>query len=504
MIFRRIIENFNDLSIRIKVTAGIAIPLVIFLTIITIIDYNDQQRSVFTNLSILASNSNQIIENSILHEMVNRDIQGLQEMLNEIAKDPIIRGVYLLNPSGKIVFAPNEENVGVVLENSDPTCRTCHNLKPEKRPGSVVVNLADGQRIFRSMVAVENRRECFECHKESQRIIGLLLTDIWMAPLETPLKAGILESISWRIATVLIVLIVVNLILNKFVLSRLEDLSYSVSKYRRDSIDINIQEKNKDEIGRLGIAFQEMGIRINQEANENRLLSENLRKQSIQRGKLLNRLTSAQEEERKRIARDIHDEFGQFLSGLSLKIEYLDRLIPDGNRKVAIQMEEVRKLLTQATDQVHELIFSLRPSILDDIGLVAALKAYLIRIKDEKGIHFELDATNLSTRLQPAIEVALYRIFQEAINNAIKHSNPKTIWIQLVASDGIFHGEIKDDGGGFDLKHIQLQDDIPVGFGLLGMKERVTQFNGIIEIFSQTGNGTCLRIHLPMDEVFYE
>ena len=107
---------------------------------------------------------------------------------------------------------------------------------------------------------------------------------------------------------------------------------------------------------------------------------------------------------------------------------------------------------------------------------------------------------DISIRLPSAIEVTLYRIFQEAITNIVKYSQSKDIKIELVVSDSIFHGEIADSGIGFDTNSASIQGDEPVGFGLLGMRERVSQLDGQIELFSRPGKGTCIRIHLPIFE----
>lgn len=498
--FRNIDSWIRGLSIRTKVTLGIALPLIIILSITTVIEYNRHRQTVLTNLSFLASKSNQLIENSLLHEMVNRDIEGLQEMLDEIGKEPSIRSVYLLDTKGEIIFAPNAEQVGTFLDNSDPTCQGCHSLNAEERPGSLVVSLSGGQRIFRSMIPIENRPTCYDCHNPNQQTIGLLLTDIWMEPLENPLRFDLLENILWRAATILVAILVANLALSNIVLDRIEGLSRSIRQFRKEKIDLYLSDKSRDEIGQLTASFQDMRSRINSEVAENRALSENLRKQSAHRGELLRRLTNAQEEERKRIARDLHDELGQVLSAVSLKLKLVEKLFPSDNNRINQELREARNLIRDTSDHMYELIFALRPSILDDIGLVAALKEYLNRISNETGVIYELIIDDLSIRLPSAIEVTLYRIFQEAITNIVKYSQSKDIKIELVVSDSIFHGEIADSGIGFDTNSASIQGDKPVGFGLLGMRERVSQLDGQIELFSRPGKGTCIRIHLPIYE----
>jgi signal transduction histidine kinase len=120
------------------------------------------------------------------------------------------------------------------------------------------------------------------------------------------------------------------------------------------------------------------------------------------------------------------------------------------------------------------------------------------------GIIFKLDSSGLSKRLPPSIETALYRIFQEAMSNIVKHSGADQVKITLAQRDGVFEGEIMDNGYGFNLENIDLKVDNPHGLGLLGMQERLAQCGGCMEITSREGEGTCIQIHIPLVKVDYE
>lgn len=490
----------QDLRLRTKVTAGVVLPLIIILGILTFVEYKRHQKAVLTNLNFLASETNHLLESSLLHEMVNRDIVGLQEMLNALGEEQSIRSIFLLDTTGKIIFAPFAEKVGTQLDIRDPTCQPCHMLEATNRPGSVIVTLPDGQRVFRTMNPIENRAECFSCHDPNQRINGLLLTDILMEPLEGPLKADFSENILWRVASILVTIIVVNLVMSKVVVRRLEVLAQAFERFGKRNLDLQSLNSNQDEIGQLFISFKNMGKRIQAEEAENLALSEDLKQQSALRGELLKRLTTAQEDERKRVARELHDELGQALSSLSINMEVFEALVPSENNHISQQLKQMRRMIKETTDNMYDLIFALRPSILDDLGLIPALHAYADRMLNGTGISFNVNKAHISKRLPPEIETTLYRIFQEAINNAIRYANASKILVTLAHSIDFIHGEILDDGIGFEPENVSLRGDSPHGFGLLGMKERITQCNGQLEIFSQPGRGTCIRIHIPLDD----
>jgi hypothetical protein len=201
------------------VTLGVVLPLVLVLGSFTLIEYTRHQRATLRDLSFLTAQTNTVIENSLRHEMLAQDTQGIQDMLDAIGKDESFRIVYLLDTNGRVVFAPGRKGVGLAIDNRDPTCLAA--ITPIERPGSVVVTLANNTRVFRSMTPVRNQPECQACHPSSQPIIGLLLTDIYMAPLEGPLAADLYENLWWWLGTILVAVIVVNLVMSRFVLRRL-------------------------------------------------------------------------------------------------------------------------------------------------------------------------------------------------------------------------------------------------------------------------------------------
>jgi len=493
--------NYIKNSLRAKITLGVILPLVIILGIFAAIENIRQQEVILNQLTKSASRSVRVIESSLRHAMLKSDFSEVQTVLDSINSTEDFRVVYLLDTFGKIIFAPNQEGVGNQLSNTEPGCIICHNLEPDARPGSVMVTADDGQQVFRSMYPIRNSPECSRCHDPKQELIGLLLTDIPVAPVEQALETGFQQNLYWWVGMILITAIMVNFSIDSLVIKRLKRLSRAMQDFGQGDHEIRFETSSLDELGQLGESFNEMGGQIEDDEIQNRKLSNQLRTQNQQRGELLKRLITAQEDERKRVARELHDDLGQALSALSLQVQSLERLFKEDSAKAIEQLNKINDLIAETTERMYELVFALRPSVLDEFGLVVALRNHAERFLDGSGITFTLDASNYVDRLPPDIETASYRVFQEALSNVRRHAQAKNVIIKLEHKDGIFVGEIEDDGKGFDLRAIEKYENDPRGLGMLSIRERIAQYCGQVEIFSRPGIGTTLRIQLSTAEV---
>jgi signal transduction histidine kinase len=476
----------------------VVVPLILILGIFTTIEASRHREVELINLTTLASQSGKVIESSLRNAMLESEFDEVQRILDAIGETGDFRVVYLLDSEGKVIFAPHSEGVGNRLDNDHPSCQPCHKLSPEARPSSVVVTDDDEQRVFRSMYPIKNAPECKVCHDPNEPLIGLLLTDIPVAPVEAILAADLRENLMWWVGTIIVTVLVVNLAMSRIVIERLQKLAQALSGFGQDHLDLRLPAEDPDEIGKLTEAFNKMGQRIETEVAENQALSDHLYMQSKQRGDLLKHLITAQEDERKRVARELHDDLGQALGALALGAEAMEQLIVS-NPEVAIQqLKMTRELITETTDRMYELILALRPSTLDDLGLIATLQSHAERFLNGSGIAFEISTNGLTDRLTPDMETALYRIYQESLNNVRRHSGAKRVFISIDVHDGVLESEIRDDGHGFDPQAIDFNYETPHGLGLLGIKERVNQLCGNLEIISHPGSGTMLRLRFPL------
>lgn len=490
-------------SLRLKVSLGVVVPLLVILGIFTSLEYQHLRSVLLNQLSLIAAQAGQIVEDNLRVQMLKNDFTAIQQTLDSIGESGGFQSVSLLNTQGEVIFAPAGKNVGKLLNKSLTGCQSCHTLPPSERLKSIVTTTEDGTAVFRSMKPIENEPACANCHEPNQRLIGLLLIDISTAPLEESLTRELTASLLWWGGTVLIILVVVNLVLHFLVTHPLEGFAAAFNIMGTGQPAPKLPASQQDEIGRLAQAFNLMASQIENRHAENTALSARLQKENTERRELLHRLITAQENERKRIARELHDELGQSLSGLSLHSEAISRLLPDNPDRAREQTETVRQIVRQTSDQIHNLIVDLRPSVLDDLGLVPALRAYTERIFEKTGVRVQFDTDQVSFRLPQAIETSLYRACQEALTNVIRHSRARHVVISMStyqdSGSSIFETRITDDGVGFDPTDIRLDHQNMKGLGLLGMIERITQCGGRMDIDSNPSSGTTVKFTIPLD-----
>ncbi len=243
----------------------------------------------------------------------------------------------------------------------------------------------------------------------------------------------------------------------------------------------------KDDIGSLGAAFNQM--------------AKELKRKEEMRVQLLAKVISAQEEERKRIARELHDETGQALTSLMVGLRFLeDSATTAAGEKIA----ELRALAAQTLDEVHHLATELRPSLLDDLGLGAAIQRYIEEYSDKMNISVDSHISGLSgQRLPPEIEVAVYRITQEALTNIAKYADATNVSVVLRYRNSSLVAVIEDNGKGFDVRNVMASEDSKK-LGLFGMYERASLIGGKLTIESKPASGTTifLEVHLkPSQEM---
>lgn len=222
-----------------------------------------------------------------------------------------------------------------------------------------------------------------------------------------------------------------------------------------------------------------------------------IKAEKLERDKeILQKLVGAQEDERKRIARDLHDELGQQLTALRLKLTQVRNLCQD-DQELCAQIDETQMIARSIDDGVDFLAWELRPSVLDDLGLFAALKRYVREWSQHAGVAAEFSTSLKNTfRLAPETETNLYRIVQEALNNTHKHAKANRADVTLNKREDSIILIIEDDGIGFNPKNKKIRSK---GLGLIGIEERATLIGGRIEIESTPKKGTTVYVRVPMN-----
>lgn len=211
---------------------------------------------------------------------------------------------------------------------------------------------------------------------------------------------------------------------------------------------------------------------------------------------LSRRLLEAQEIERRRIAQELHDELGQSLTAVKIILQTAQRLAPDG--PLESWLAEGINIVNHTVQQVRDLSLDLRPSLLDDLGLVAALRWCADRMAQRAGFVIRFVAEGVESRLPPHIETTCFRIAQEALTNVARHAHAQKVTVKVSGSPGQLHIMIQDDGIGFDVKAAQQRAAQGQSLGLIGMQERALLVGGHLEIESTPRGGTTVRVRLPV------
>jgi len=210
---------------------------------------------------------------------------------------------------------------------------------------------------------------------------------------------------------------------------------------------------------------------------------------------LSRRLLEVQEEERGRLARDLHDDVGQALTALKIQLESLQVAgEPALRQRVAEGVETVQHTL----ERVRQLSLSLRPSQLDDLGLEAALRSHLDRQCRVAGLAAHFDAEDAPHDPGPETETACFRVAQEAITNVLRHARAQNVWVRLYASNDRLALSVRDDGHGFDLESVRTRAASGASLGLVSMEERIALVSGSLELRSAPGQGTLLVASFPL------
>ena len=206
------------------------------------------------------------------------------------------------------------------------------------------------------------------------------------------------------------------------------------------------------------------------------------------------RAMNAEEQERKRIARELHDDTAQYLASLLIRIRLIRQMEDTAERNRVL--DEFRVEVGEALERTRRFARGLRPPALDEFGLVPALESHVRGLSESVGIPIRVDAEPLDSLLTEQAELALYRITQEAISNAIRHAHPERVLVRIGREGGQVVLTVTDDGIGFDVHALDDSDDR--GLGLFGMKERAAYVGGHVTIESRPGEGTTVRATVPV------
>jgi len=207
--------------------------------------------------------------------------------------------------------------------------------------------------------------------------------------------------------------------------------------------------------------------------------------------RLSSRLVDAQEEERRSISRELHDEVGQSLGALLVDLGRLSTNLPADSAEIRERIDRMKSLAERTVGTVRDIALLLRPSMLDDLGLVAALEWQGREVSRRSQMEVAVESANVSGDLPDEYKICVYRLVQEALNNAVRHARARNAKVRVAGGANGIEIEVSDDGQGFDPQRSR-------GLGILGMEERVKRLGGSLAVRSAPGQGTVLKAELPL------
>jgi len=301
-----------------------------------------------------------------------------------------------------------------------------------------------------------------------------LATHLNVSPFATPMSLFVFVTLGWLVSVAL------NFVVLQFAFRPLTDLGKVMKRVQAGESSLQAPLTGIDpQADQLASAFN-MVLEALDEASRLRA----------------SQIIQAQEQERRRIARELHDETSQVLTSLLISLTVLEESVE--TQEAHDRIADTRALAHSTLRAIRNLSIDLRPSALDDLGLLPALRWYVKEYQKKCSIEVEFHATGLKERLPAEMETALYRIVQECLTNTAKHANARKVKILLKEDSDRVYARITDDGQGFDYDTLLKTPGQERGLGLAGMQERAVLLNGKLNIHTAEGQGTTIEVNIPL------
>jgi two-component system sensor histidine kinase DegS len=269
---------------------------------------------------------------------------------------------------------------------------------------------------------------------------------------------------------------------------------------RRNELEMRLKssyktlEKAENLASHVGVALEYLSTDLEKISNQ--------LKDAKQKKLLGLRIIKAQEEERRRVASEVHDGPAQSMSNVVMKAELCEKLMDVDMKKTKTELRNLKMIVRNSLKEVRRILYNLRPMSLDDLGLTPTLQRFVEMIEEESGIAISLNTIGDLSNLDSALKITAFRLVQETLRNAVKHSKAKNVKIHLEKTFKSLVLAMADDGVGFDKEAVSNDDSMGEnGYGLINMKEKVEILNGEFDLTTGIGKGTKIKIKIPLFNV---
>lgn len=497
--------------LRPKMMVGVLGPLAVVLALFAYVQYSVQRNILLETAMGTATDLGNVIEGSLQHAMLRRDRSEIQSSFDDIATNPQVINLLLLNDDSGVRAALPRQMVGQQFDKSDTGCAVCHAAgAPAQGNSSTILTLPDTGSVLRVCSPIENREACHQCHDPDRAYNGVLITDLSLAKVEQESNNALQRTLFLLGGTLLLGAVLLGVTMERMVIQPLEGFSEVIRDFGQGHLRRRVHITSLgDEIEELARTFNQMADGVEEKSNLERELRQRsaeledlyaaLREKEAMHARLLRQTITAQEEERTRLARELHDEIGQMLTAVQLGLDRVARVLPAEDGAAQERLSQVRALTEQTLADVRAVITALRPGVLDQLGLVPALNWVAEHTLRPLGVAVTFDSHGLSGRLPDEIEILLFRIAQEAMSNVAHHSQADHLTVRLEKSNGQVSLTLADNGVGFDWEEVTTTSDERRGLGLMGMQERALLAGGQLAVESAPGHGTTVQVVVPVE-----
>lgn len=467
------------MSIRKKLFLSVVLVYLVLISIYVLDSLWRQREFTIQESRIQAINYATLLSESLLSWVLAEDLMGIDEVLQSSARMPHIKYAFVADSNGQVIANTDREKVGTFL--ADPESLELLRNKDRKthiwRDDPSFIHVAaplGGEKHNLGWTLVGIDTESMAEHLRDLRQKGLGYTLI-------ALICGAVAA--W--------------LLSRSILLQLSHIMKGIRRLRDNDFSSPIQVSSHDEFGDLASALNKASDFLRKSRNQLTHEIRERREAERQIRQLTRRLVDGNEEDRKRLGHDLHDEFGQSLTGLLFGLHALKKQIKPGDGEAVELCEQLINASRRFGDDIRRVAAGQYPEVLERLGLKAEVSSFLAELtargRRELEISHNLDLPE--RRLHPRIESTCYRIIQEAIGNALRHGNPTKLYVEISVMNEWLFLRIADNGKGFDADSLLEQSR---GIGLPGMRARVLAVDGNMEIKSRPGEGCVIDVFLPI------
>ena len=474
-------------SLRARFALGVALPLFLVLISLSIFQYQRDLQRLETQARLSAIQLGEIMVKGLNHAMLHKDGDDahLIDMLNDVGAMENVTQVQIIGLSGKVLADSNGNPAGTSMDITNAGCQVCHQSSDETRPR--VAELRNRTNVLRISTPVDNPVECHGCHAPEISHLGVLLTDISLAGIQSQLLQDLRLDFGVSAGSTFLVTVGIYFMIHWLVVRRVDTFRSPVTAFAAGDFSVRIPKTSPvdDEICELGDTFNLMLDELERHQQEREERSK-VREQAIL-------------DERERIARELHDGLAQVLGYVNTKVMAVRLMLQKGRLDAAdsylIQLEEAAR---GSSTEVREAILGLRMTSQVGSGLAAALRAYSEQFARLSDLYINFDSCESCDELSlpPETELQLFRIAQEAITNVRKHASASQVWMTLEKNNGTLSLQVRDNGRGFNVP--DTQRDQCEQLGLSTMRERADQIGANLSVKSGSGIGTYVQVKLDL------